>query len=138
MRKLKYVFNLSIISLICIGVSGCFSGWGSIHDYELYDSGKPKKTYETHFYENSFHEQENLFYHSSEYYENGRLKLEEWSEFNRPLYRLEFYESGQLKSEERFINGELDYGAYYKEDGQVKPTTGQLIDWTTRKNLHKK
>lgn len=75
--------------------------------------------------------------HSSEYYENGRLKLEEWHTNAKPEHRLEFYENGQLKSEERYINGKLDYAVYYKEDGQVKQTTGQLIDWITRKSQQK-
>lgn len=124
--------RLSFLLIICFAISGCANNRGMIHDYDVYDSGKPKNTSDTYFNEN-----ENKFTHSSEYYENGRLKLECWYEFDRPLHKLEFYDNGQLKSEERFINGKLDYGAYYKENGQITQTTGQLIDWITLKNLGK-
>ncbi len=126
------IIRLSIISLICFSISGCTYNRGMIHDYELHESGKPKKASDVYFYGEN-----DRFTHSSEYYENGRLKSEEWSELDRPLHRIEFYESGRIKSEERYINGKLDYAAYYKEDGQVRQTTGQLIDWVTRKSLRK-
>ena len=129
-----YLIRLSILSLIFVAVSGCTYNRGRILDYELYDSGKPKKTHSMNYYEDSFRHYESRYSHSSEYYENGRLKLEEWSEFNRTVLRLEFYDNGQLKSEERYKKGKLEYGAYYKEDGQIKQTTGQLIDWVTHKS----
>ena len=90
-RMLMYFVRLSILSLICVAVSGCTHSLGMIHDYELHDSGKPKKSVDMYFYEDNYR-----FTHSSEYYENGRLKSEEWTKHGKPWHRLEFYDSGQL------------------------------------------
>ncbi len=134
-REIMYLIRLTVVLFICIAVSGCFGGQSTIHDYELYDNGKPKKAAESYFYEESFHKDVYFYSHSSEYFENGHLKSEEWSQGNEPVCRLEFYENGQLKSEERFYNGKLVYGVYYSETGQVERTTGSLMNWVTRKNL---
>ena len=130
-----YLVRSSILLLICFAVSGCSYDSGIICDYKLYENGNPRESNSTYYYEDDFRHYEHNYSHVSEYFENGNLKLEEWSVHDRPEHRLEFYESGRLKSEERFINGKLDYGIYYTEDGQIERKTGELIDWITQKNL---
>jgi antitoxin component YwqK of YwqJK toxin-antitoxin module len=133
-----YLVRSSILLLIiCFTVSGCSYDRGKICDYELYENGNPKKAKSIDYYKDDFRHTEYSYSHVSEYFENGNLKLEEWSVHDRPEHRLEFYENGRLKSEERFINGKLDYGIYYTEDGQVERKTGELIDWITQKRLRK-
>ena len=136
-----YKTRLTILLLVCIAVSGCFSGQSMIHDYELYESGKPKSEATSYYYEGRDSQNQISHSHLTEYFENGHLKTEEWSmgiNERKPLFKLTFHENGQLKSEERFFNGELVYGIYYTQEGQIEQTYGELINWITKKDFRAK
>ena len=133
-----YLVRLSILLLVCSAMFGCRPSMAFIHDYKLYENGNPKSEADIDSIKSSafsFYKFEDSQSHSTEYFENGRLKSEEWSQGHQPVSKLAFYENGQLKSEERFFNGKLVYGIYYTANGQVERTTGNLMDWITRKNL---
>jgi antitoxin component YwqK of YwqJK toxin-antitoxin module len=93
-----------------------------LYDYDTYNSGKAKSESESYIFGKNMG-----VGHTSEYYESGRLKSEKWYESRRPVLQLEFYNSGQLKAEERYFNGEVTYGAYYKEDGGVEKIVGKRL-----------
>lgn len=117
--------RFTILLLVVAGVCGCGSSESLVRDYDLYDTGKPRG--EAAYYS------EGGFGHSSEYFENGRLKSQQWSRKRTPLIKLAFYENGRLKSEERFFNGQLAYGVYYTEDGGMERTIGRRLNWVSKK-----
>jgi len=122
-----YLVRLAIIAAVGVAACGCTHSRGFIRDYQRYDSGQPKGEAVV-YYDGKSQRQT----HVSEFYENGRLKSDEWSEFNRPLIKLAFYESGRLKSEERFSNGQLTFGVYYSDAGEVERTIGERLAWATK------
>jgi len=99
-----------------------------IKDHELYDTGEVKSKAVSFVNGTSGGDS-----YVSEYFKSGRLKSEQWSRDNRPVVKLEFYENGLLKSEERFFGGELTYGAYYSEDGELNRTSGQRLRSASKK-----
>jgi antitoxin component YwqK of YwqJK toxin-antitoxin module len=131
-----YLVRLSILLLVCSAMFGCRPSMAFIHDHKLYENGNPKSEADIDSIKSQFisYKYEHYQRHSTEYYENGRLKSEEWSQGHQPGSRLEYYENSRLKSEERFLNGKLVYGVYYTENGQIERTSGSLMDWLTLKN----
>jgi len=118
---MKWLISVCSIVMILI-FNGCSGYPMLIRDYDTYSSDKAKSEAET------YHFGEKMYVsHSSEYYESGRLKSEQWYERNRPIVKLEFYNSGLLKAEERYYNGKITYGAYYKEDGSVDRIVGKRL-----------
>jgi antitoxin component YwqK of YwqJK toxin-antitoxin module len=111
--RIKSILVVLVATVVC----GCSSSDYVIRDCDLYATGKLKR--EAVYYS------EGKFEHLSEYFENGRLRLQQWSARRRPLVKLTFYENGRLKSEERFFNGELTYGVYYTENGVTEQTIGR-------------
>jgi antitoxin component YwqK of YwqJK toxin-antitoxin module len=132
-----YLIRLTIMLLVCSAMFGCRPQSAFIHDYKLYENGNPKSEADIDSIKSQFFSYKYEYYqsHLTEYFENGRLKSEEWSQGHQPGSKLEFYENGQLKSEERYLNGKLVYGIYYTANGQTERTTGNLMDWFTLKNL---
>jgi antitoxin component YwqK of YwqJK toxin-antitoxin module len=122
-------YPVAIVLLIFGAVSGCWSGEQRITDCERYASGELKSVgaVTSISQQKLFSRVENrrLYGHKREYYENGRLKSEQWSGHGSPLARLEFHENGRLKSEERFRNGQITYAAYYNPQGELENTVGQ-------------
>ena len=130
--------RLFILLLVCIAVSGCsrwFSSRSIVHDYELYENGKPKSEATGYYFEGWVSNSKISHSHSTGYFENGHLKFEEWLIDEKPLFKLAFHENGQLKSEERFFNGDLVYGIDYTQEGQIERTVGQLMNWISKKNI---
>lgn len=108
-----------ILMLACFGFCGCRSSRHIIQDYQLYDTGEMKQ-------ESTYYSSESLA-NTREYFQNGRLKSEEWSRHHKPLVKLKFYDDSQLMSEERFLNGKITYAVYYTEDGSIDRTIGQIL-----------
>ena len=108
-----------ILVLVSFGFYGCRSSRHIIRDYQLYDTGEIKHV-GTYYSTESFE-------HTTQYYQNGRLKSEDWLINHKPLVVLKFYDNSQLKSEERFFNGKITYGMYYTEDGRIEKTIGQIL-----------
>lgn len=111
-----------IMIVMCVTLLGCRSQRHVIRECGLYDSGEPMMEAESY--------SEGAFVHTSKYFKNGRLKLEEWSKRGQPLVRLCFYDNGQLKSEERWFNDHLEYGTYYNEEGALISASGKRRDCT--------
>ena len=112
-----------------VGLYGCGSGSNMTYHTQLYGRGEPQGegrgySYVFGIWPFELH-REYLFGCSDEYYKNGRLKSEQFSQGHSPLVKLEFYENGRLKSEERFDGGKVAFGAYYTEDGKLEKTVGQ-------------
>jgi hypothetical protein len=118
-----------ILVLAGVALCGCRSNDFKVHDSRLYDSGKPRES-TTDTYANG----KQVSSHSVEYFENGRLRTDEWRGPHGPLFKLTFYETGRLKSEERYFNGELIYGVYYSQAGDVERTVGKLTDAIAKPN----
>jgi hypothetical protein len=126
-----YLVRFAILLTTVVAACGCVqSPRSTVHAASFYDSGKPKEAVST-YYEGKLLQQSDR----SEYFESGRLKLEEWSGSRNPLVRLAFHENGRLKSEERFFNGQLAYGVYYSEAGEVERTVGQRLISPAQKKL---
>jgi len=122
-------YPIVIVLLPFDAVSGCWSGEQRTTDCERYASGELKSigavtsvTGQKLFFGT---ENRKIYGHKREYYENGRLKSEQWSGHGSPLARLEFHENGRLKSGERFTNQQITYAAYYNPMGELERTTGQ-------------
>ncbi len=114
------------VGLVAVGwaVGGCAypSGLSIIQDHQQYDSGKLKAELV------NYHLSKNLGWaHVSAFYENGRLQSDEWTDAFGRLVKLAFYESGRLKSEERFTNGQLTFGAYYTDTGELERAVGDRL-----------
>ncbi len=117
--------DLVILSVAGLVISGCApSGRSRVHDYQTYASGKPKAKSSVMRSQDGFTQSQ-----FTEYFENGRLKSEEWRDNGRPVFKLTFYENGQLQSEERYVDGQLQYGVYYSSTGAVERRAGDLSDW---------
>ena len=130
---------LSLAVIVVIGSTwGCRSGRTLVTDCRLYDSGELRSVggVASDSKQKGLFEAEHVkrYGYASEYFKNGRLKSEQWSDDGGPLVQLEFYENGRLKSEERFDNDKLSYGAYYSKEGKPEKTIGQrsMSDATCR------
>ena len=123
----RYYFT--VLVFVTLMIFGCNSHC-KIHDYELYDTGEVKSEGVAFINGTSC-----KYSHVSEYFKSGRLKSEQWLRGDCPVVKLEFYENGRLKVEERFLSGELTYGAYYAEDGKINRTSGKRLSSAYRKGL---
>ena len=119
--KMKWI-SLVVSIFMVLMLDGCNRYPFFVHDYDTYSSGKVKYQAEIYHFGDDMQVTQ-----TSEYYESGRLKSEEWSEGRSPVLQLEFYNNGQLKAEERYRNGEVSYGAYYKEDGSIEKIVGKRL-----------
>jgi antitoxin component YwqK of YwqJK toxin-antitoxin module len=93
-----------------------------IQDHQQYDSGKLKWEVACYYLGKTVQ-----WTHMSAFYENGRLQSDEWTDAFDRLVKLAFYENGRLKSEERFTNGQLTFGAYYTDTGELERTVGDRL-----------
>ncbi len=117
--------HLMTVLIAGASLSGCASSTSDVRDYDLYDTGEPRR--QAVFYS------EGPFENLSEYFPDGRLKSEQWLRNSAPLVKLTFYENARLKSEERFFNTHLIYAVHYAEDGAVQRELGRRINSESNK-----
>ena len=115
-------FALASLVLAMGFLCGCRVNQSLVMDCERYDSGELKSIAAV-----SVYEKHRNYSYKTEYFKNGRLKLEQWAAASGLLMRLEFHENGMLKSEERYLNNQIRYGATYGPEGQLEKTQGQKI-----------
>ncbi|MCP4711116.1 MAG: hypothetical protein GY869_21050 [Planctomycetes bacterium] len=124
-------FLCLILVVFLMVVSGSRSRMQSTHGNQLYDTGEIKTDGSIYSYKSGIypltHNIDNLFSQSSDFYRDGRLKSEVWSQGSNPLLKLEFYEDGRLESEERFFNGMVVFGMYFTAEGELARTVGQRL-----------
>ncbi len=116
---MRYSVIVSFILAMSL-VSGCATSQSLVIDGERYESSELKSVGAV-----SSSDGHRIYGYQSEYFKNGRLKAEQWSDGGGPLVRLEFHKNGMLKSEERYWNNQVSYGAYYGPDGRLEKTQGQ-------------